>query len=196
MHVPARFEALHFDAEAEPAWVDTNRLFTLWMLIPALGLFAEAVWWATVGSTAVWSLKIIGTLALLTIWLGLFGYVWSHPFVDAPRYLEVQANGIEVHIPHWYQCFIPFAAIATIEHRSRYSLVDMVAETFSQYGRVPVRGEHIAIFCNRRVWTKKGMLPAWRKAFRAKLTDPVGFVSLSREQLESWRRVHQSASAA
>lgn len=180
----SRFEALRFDNEAADYAYDYR-----WLLGPLVFTLAGFFWYVIVDHRRPNDNLFWIILGCVIFWLGIFGWAYRDYRKATPRYVEIQSGGIEVSLPHWYEVHIPFDAILGIEERSSYSPAEFVRETFSAYGRVPVKGPHVLIRCSRRVRTGWRF---WRRDFRIQLSEPKQFVDTARLQLAYWRTSHES----
>lgn len=189
-----KFAARYFDAEARPTRLD-SKLASLVMLIPVAAMVVMVGWWIVVDDVTPFAPVVWAQVALAGVVLWLFRVTGRVSSRERPRYLKVLSDGIEVHIPAWYETVVPYDSIARVELRPRYTLRDMILESFSFYGRVPERGEHVAIVCTRRVGARVPMRPfSWRMTFRAKVEDPRGFVGAANDRLARWRMSHHPGS--
>jgi hypothetical protein len=192
-----RFAALLFDAEAPELSARTNSVLSVLLLIPGLGLLGQVVWWLVIDGEPLWGVKVLATLALVSLWFWILWRAFTESRKDTSRFLAVGDDRIDVHLPPWYETSVPFEAIDRIEHRERNSLRDMIAESFCFRGRVPERGQHIAIFCNRRIGMHSKFTPFdFRKTFRAKLAEPQTFLALANQRLDRWQMEHPTAARA
>jgi len=118
---------------------------------------------------------------------------------DWEYWAEITAKGIRLAVGRYYDCLIPFGEVSRIELRHSYSAVDFVKETFSRYGRVPVRGSHVAVTCTRsvpayRTYTSPldrliKTLSLARQIFRFKTLEDRRFVEIANGALDEYRRM-------
>jgi len=116
---------------------------------------------------------------------------------DWEYWAEIGADGIRLAAGRYYDCLIPFGEVSRIELRRSYSAVDFIKETFSRYGRVPVRGSHVAVTCTRslpahRTFTSPldrliKTLSLVRRVFRFKTPDDRRFLELASRALAEYR---------